>query len=163
MTTSHPSTNCDAGQPLSPMACRLFIAYLAGVSTPRIAAHTGYAIGRVNRSILRTATHLLQAVGSDYEKRQPLPGLNRLKKDTPLWLFRLSIVAPTAAALALIDDGGQALGENAPTGPYRQLCAALKQQLEKHQQLSDRPASRAAAPARRAHARQHCTKEAACP
>ncbi len=116
--------------PVSLMACRMFISYLAGDSTCRIAREHAISSGRVNRSIRRTATHLLKLAGSEYEKHHPLPGLNRLKNETSLWLFRLAIVAPIDTVLALVCEGDGSGCTSDSALSYRNICDEFQAQLQ---------------------------------
>lgn len=116
--------------PVSLLACRMFLSYLAGDSTCRIAREHEISSSRVNRSIRRTATHLLKLAGSEYEKHHPLPGLNRFKNETSLWLFRLAIVAPVDTVLALVCEGDDSGCASDWGVSYRNICDEFKAQLQ---------------------------------
>lgn len=124
-----PQPRRGAEFPVSQQACRLFLRYLAGVPTTAL-ADSGMPISRVNRSIKRTAKHLLAAVGSEYEKKRPIAHLSRLRNESLLWVFRLALVLPeeTAASLAYSGEGAEPGPEYADA--YRHIIALFREQLQ---------------------------------
>jgi hypothetical protein len=122
------SSERSPGDALGLVACEIFLAYLAGVPTTTLAARYRLSAPRVNRTIKRTATSLLELTGGHNERRMP-PHLNRLRNEGTLWVFRLAMVMPERIATLLPSELDESQEAEAVT-VYRHLYLSMMAQRQ---------------------------------